>query len=102
MRWREKVAQDLSEDAWASGWKQPVVPESAYGGWDYTPSPAIDQSSWKRKMLSTEQVNYNGWDQLPASSSADDAPLGGWATPTESEPFDDYQTDVEILGQKVS
>jgi hypothetical protein len=95
------VAQDLNEDAWASGWKQPIVPESAYGGWDYTPTPVADQSNWKRKMLSTEQVNYNGWDQLPASSSVDDAPLGGWAIPTESEPFDDYQTEVEILGQKV-
>lgn len=106
-RWREKCAQDMSEDSWASGWKQPLVQEE-YGGWDYTPSPVAASSpglheypSWKRKLQS-EQVDrdYKGWDQHMPSSS-DDTPLGGWSYPDPSDPFDDYQTEVDILGNKV-
>lgn len=107
-RWRERVAQDVNEDSWASGWKQPLVQES-YGGWDYVPTPAVaasspglhDYPSWKRK-LQPDQVDrdYKGWDQQMPSSSGD-APLGGWLYPDPSDPFDDYQTEVDILGSKV-
>lgn len=108
-RWRERCAQDVSEDSWAAGWKQPLVQEE-YGGWDYAPDPAAETSSllgmhaypsWKRKLHS-EQLdrNYGGWDQ-PLPSSSEDAPLGGWLYPDPSEPLDDYQTEVEILGKKV-
>ncbi|KAG0575457.1 hypothetical protein KC19_5G005100 [Ceratodon purpureus] len=107
-RWRERCAQDVSEDTWASGWKQPLVTEE-YGGWDYTPTPVAEPSSlgmhqypsWKRKLHS-EQLdrNYGGWDQ-PLPSSSEEAPLGGWLYPDPSEPLDDYQTEVEILGKKV-
>jgi hypothetical protein len=108
-RWHERCAQDVSEDSWAAGWKQPLVQEE-YGGWDYAPAPAAETSSllgmhaypsWKRKLHS-EQLdrNYGGWDQ-PLPSSSEDAPLGGWLYPDPSEPLDDYQTEVEILGKKV-
>jgi len=78
------------------------VQEESYSGWDFTPSPvAEDYPSWKRK-LQPEHVDrdYKGWDQHMPSSS-EDTPLGGWSYPDPSDPFDDYQTEVEILGSKV-
>lgn len=107
-RWHANCAQDMSEDLFASGWKQPPMRADGFGGWEYASihveanSAALPQyPSWKRNLHPQHlDRRYGGWDQYPSSSSEDTA-LGGWLYSDPSDQLGDFQKEVEILGKKV-
>lgn len=97
--WNERSIQDRKDETF-SGWRQPVA-GGELGGWVERSSPASSttmtlESNWKRKLQQElQEKDYGGWIQPTGEE-----PLGGWLYPATG--VEDYQTEVEILGQKVS